>query len=554
MVKKIPKEIYLSGIFVVLVLWQMLLPGYILTLDMVSTPKLSINFGEGSFLNALPLTYCLKFFNILLTGWIIQKIMLIALFFCLFYLAINYLPVPRKYYSNYWAALFYSVNPFVYERFLAGHWTHLFAYALLPLFIHYLFKFAEKPNWRKSASLFGSLFLISIFSLHFFVMAIFILIIYSVSQLAKSLIDKNLKFTENILKFCLILGFIFLVSCSYWLVPYLFNPNQSIISGFNQQNIEAFRTSGDFRLGTSLNVLALYGIWNENQPWANYWLWPKDNFIFWAIIASMLLVILALGIFFGLKHRDYRAKTIFFLILGILAFIFSCGIGDTIFKPINQWLFGHIFFWRGFRDSQKFSGLIILSYAYFGSLGFYYIINKLQKFRIAKFAMIVLFALPLLYTYPMLGGFARQLQPVWYPKSWNQVNRLLNQDKSNFKVLFLPWHQYLTLKFNHNLITANPAKSFFNQPIIQSENMEVNNILTQAAQSKYQKINNLIFNAEKLPATSIINQLKANNIKYIIFAQDLITDDNVKYVFLNSTDLTEIYSSPEIKLFYLNQQ
>ncbi len=549
--KKISKEIYFPLGLLIIILWQMLLPGYILTLDMVFTPKLNNSFGAGSFYNSLPLKYLFKFFNLFCDGWIIQKIMLMALFFCLFYLALKYLPAPKKYCANYWAALFYAINPFVYERFLAGHWQHLFAYAFLPPFIYYLFKFVKSPGWQNSAWLFGWLSLIGIFSLHFLVMAILILMPYLLYQILKNLIFKNKKQAKDILKFTLIFGIIFIIINSYWLIPYLFNSQKLIIHNFNSAHYQAFQTATDQKIGAFFNVLALYGYWGENQPWANYWLWPKDNFIFWLVIFSLLIALILVGLIFGLKKKKFRSKTLFFLILSIGAYIFSCGVGETIFKSFNYWLFEHIYFWRGFRDSQKWSAWLALSYAYFGSLGIFAIMNWLKNSKLKQVALIIIFLIPLLYTYPMLGGFARQLQPVWYPQSWQKVNQILNQDKSEFKVLFLPWHQYMSFNFNHNLIIANPALAFFDQPVIQSENMEINNILTQSTQTKYQEINNLVLNPDNLPAATVISELKAKNIKYIIFAQDLKDQDIFKYSFLDSAKIRKIYDSNEIVLYEL---
>ena len=139
------KNIVFFLIIAIIILWQMLLPGYVLTLDMVFTPKLHILHHLGDFYNSLPLTALLEFLNFFLSGWIIEKIILVSLFFLIGYLAFVFLPVPKKYHAHYFAALLYTINPFVYERFLAGQWTLLFAYALLPPFFYYLIALKDKP-------------------------------------------------------------------------------------------------------------------------------------------------------------------------------------------------------------------------------------------------------------------------------------------------------------------------------------------------------------------------------------------------------------------------
>ncbi|MEA3449714.1 MAG: hypothetical protein U9Q85_01930, partial [Patescibacteria group bacterium] len=211
---------------------------------------------------------------------------------------------------------------------------------------------------------------------------------------------------------------------------------------------------------------------------------------------------------------------------------------DTIFKPINDWLFAHIGFWSGFRDSQKWSGLLVLSYAYFATFGAYAFIEKVMvfNFKIWPYARTAIFVFPIIFTYTVWGGFARQIQPVWYPEEWHQVNEILNSDSDDFKVLFLPWHQYLSLDFNNYLISINPARSFFDKHIIQGENMEIGYIFSQSADSAYMDIERAILNEKQSPE-AVLGFLVDNNIKYIINYKNLTNKDYIQYNFLNSPNL-----------------
>lgn len=538
--KKIDKNIFVFLGGAVVILWQMLRPGYILTLDMVFAPRIKIFFSDGAFYNALPVRYFLKFLNLFFDGWIIQKILLVALFFCLGYLAFKFLPVPDKYFAKYWAALLYTVNPFVYERMLAGHLFLLFGYACLPPLLYYLIKVGRDGKLKSGLWLCCWLAIIGLFSLHLLVMAILAVVFWLLIVLVKN----GLSAKKNIfplLKVLAVSGLLFIVISSYWLIPYFSHQDQSILNTFNSANWQVFKTAPDARLGTGLNVLSLYGFWGEGQPWAKYFLWPKDNFGFWSVIAASLFFIIGLGVYAGLKEKRSRPLGISFLVLSSLAFIFSCGLGQTIFRGLNLWLFEHVGFWAGFRDTQKFSAWLALGYAYFGAIGLSAIMGYLEKikFKFSKQILIILFLIPVFYTYTMVGGFARQLRPVWYPADWSEANEILNRDTSDFKVLFLPWHQYLSLDFNNNLITANPAKAFFDKPIIQGENMEIGGIFSQTGENENKEIERLILDKSKTP-DEIITGLKEKGIKYIINYEKLTEKDYLEYGFLNSNGLKEV--------------
>lgn len=544
--KKLDKNIFLFLGFAVLILWQMLLPGYILTLDMVFTPKIKMFLNDGIFCNNLPLKYVLSFLNLFMPGWAVEKMVLILLFFLLGYLAFKFLPVPSKYFANYWASLFYTINPFVYERFLAGHWTHLFAYAFFPPFIYYLFKFVRDPEIKTSLWLSFWIFMIGIFLIQFFVMAVLISLFYVFYVLARRIVLKDKEYIKKITKQVAILGFLFLCLSGYWLIPYFTRKEKSIAQTFAADHLEAFKTAGHARIGASFNVLSLYGFWGEREPWANYFLWPRDNFIFWIILVVLLALITAAGFLSGLKSKDNRNKVIFFLFLGIIAFILSCGVSKTVFKNFNLWLFRNISFWSGFRDTNKFSGALALSYAFFGSMGIAAIMEFLEErnIKFTRQVLILLFFVPVFYTYTMFGGFVRQLKPVWYPQSWHKANEILNQDKSDFKVLFLPWHQYLSLNFNRNIITANPAKAFFDKEIIQGENMEMGKIFSQSGRKENKEIEKLIIE-NSMSVDNILKVFIGKGIRFVIFIDDLGDKDVFDYKFLRSEYLQIIHKERE---------
>jgi hypothetical protein len=447
---KINNEILFAVIGTIVALWQMLLPGYVLTLDMIFTDN-----------------------------WLIQKLFLFAMFFLLFYLPVRFFPFEIDHKFKYWAGIFFAVNPFVYERFLAGHWLVLLLYAMLPPLIYYFIKLFKNFKQNIPFFLFWFLAALLIFSFYF----------EHFNQVVK------------------------ISNPEYW---------------------QAFKTSS-FPIGGSLaEVIMLYGFWGESYPWANYFIWPKLPIILPVFIFIVGLIIS--GIRYVFKYVG-RKETLFLLLLLIMSIIFSVGIGESVFKNLNLWLFKNISFWQVFRDTTKWLALLAYTYAVFGALGVNYVQEKIsakggsafggktENYR--KIILYFIFILPLVYTYPMLGGFARQIKPVWYPESWHEVNQILRQDK-DCKALFLPWHLYYSLSFNNNLITANPAPKFFNCQIISSQDIEIGEIKR---------------------TTWPDWQDPAQKIKYVIYTPDLEGADIYDYSFVKTDAFRAIYQHKDIILY-----
>jgi len=546
---KIDKFVWIFLVLAILILWQILLPGYILTLDMIFTPEINVIDSADNFQNFLPIAYLMKFLNNFIPSWLIQKIILLSLFFSLGYFSFKFLPLPENNPVRFFSALLYTANPFVYSRFLAGHWTHLMTYAFLPVFIHFLFRFTELPNFKSSLKLFASIFLISLFSVHFFVMTVIIITVWFLYSFMKYLLKKDFTIFKLTLKNLIFGGLLFFIVSSYWLIPAL-NRRQPIEQRFDIKHWQVFTASNHGEINTTLNVLSLNGFWGEGQPWAKHFAWPQNHIVFW-IAFGLIVSLILIGIIDGFRNKKLRPTTLFFSILGFFAFVSSTGTGETIFKNFNLWLYKNISFWSGFRDSQKFSGLLALSYAVLSGFGVTTIIDFLNKKRLVwvNFFGLLIFLIPIWFGFLMLGGFRGQLQPVWYPEVWYRAKKIIQADNSNFQVLILPWHGYFSLNFNNNLLVANPARKFFGENAIASRSLEVGGIYDQEQDPQYVKLDRVVRNITFSSPDEIIDFFARQNIKYIVYFQDLKGLDNLRYEFLISNKLKEIIIDKQLIMY-----
>src|SRR3989344_2135313 len=73
-----------------IVLWQMLLPGYIIVLDMVFGPHMVLPSYSGLSVATFPPSYLIYLLHFVLSGWVLEKLILFALFFLLFYLPLRF--------------------------------------------------------------------------------------------------------------------------------------------------------------------------------------------------------------------------------------------------------------------------------------------------------------------------------------------------------------------------------------------------------------------------------------------------------------------------------
>lgn len=521
-----------------LLLWPLLGPGYILTLDMVFAPKLALpEVATSSYL----LHASLHILNLVIPSDVIQKLLLLAILAfsgvgmhqLMRYLQSTVMPVTMSQWAAYASGLLYMINPFVYSRFMAGQYSVLLGYAFLPFFVVSLLRFLRGPSLKLSLPLAAWTLGISIVSIHTLGLALVIGVIALVQAMWRHRSEG--KYFKRLWGYVAATGVVLFIASSYWLLPLLqgSGPTASSIATFQASDQSAFATEGDGIVGKLIHVLRLQGFWGERD---GLYLMPQEQFVLWPVV----VIVVGVFIVIGARLLWRRNQEIFILVMCsmVVASVLAIGVGTV-------WLSDHIPFFAGYREPQKFVGIIALGYAILFGFAISKMIQKTTS-KVGRAAVIVAsMAIVTGFTPVMFGGFDGQLVPRQYPDDWYAVNEQLNNDHDTFDVLFLPWHLYMRYQFAGRVI-AHPGNGFFDKPMVTSDDPEMQG--TQPALANDQK--NLLTH-QILPHASSSDtlgvRLQPLNIKYILLAKDA---DYASYDYLNrQKDLQLVSESATLKLY-----
>ncbi len=497
---------------VLLIMGPMLLRGYILTFDMVFTPKLP---APSTVINSYLFEEFLHILNIALPSQLIQKMMIFSILLIagvgmhkLTQLSMQ----KRKELPAYFAGILYVVNPFTYERWMAGHYYLLVGYALLPWLVRSLLFFVKKPARRQAFYLMIWYCAMAFASIHVLVLSILagivILVVHTILNRNKIYFQK---LGLNTLLICL--GFVLINS--FWIVGVVNGSSEIVrtVNSFDNRHLEAFTTAANPHVGLLPNVIGMSGFWLERY---HRYALPNAVWVMWLTIMLALLVLVGLGI--KRHYANSRAQTIAFAIIGGLGFFIASGIHAPIWGRLNHWILLHIPILRGFREPQKFVALLVLAYCFFAAIGIEQLMEFLdgKKFALKDSLAPALLLLPIGLVPVMIFGFAGQLKPVDYPASWYRYNKQLKQDTGDYKALFLPWHEYMSFDFTPRII-ANPAPNFFGSRIISGDNAEFGDVYRETFNPRSDYIEQQTL--PQLSAPDLGLRLNKLNIKYIMLSR-----------------------------------
>jgi hypothetical protein len=563
-------------VLALLVLWSLLRPGYVLTLDMCFSPNVHYSdyvWGISEWATSVyaggtaitPLVAFIQSLSHILPVWVIEKfILFLILFLC--GLGAHKLAA-GKYPGCYFAGFLYMLNPFVYSRFIAGQWGVLWAYALMPIAICAFFKLLHKGSWANAAVTAIIATLVGIIQIQGYFLLLFTFIVIFI---VKTIQERNIKGKAfNDMKWMAITAGFGILLNLYWLIP-LLTSSTTFLTQLNQADQLFFSPKNVSGFNLLFSIASMHGFWRGGNIYAVdiipfFWIF----FVFLLYLSFFGLIDNILSYFKQPKLNGqnslftditltnepaYRTnwQAVSFAIIGVISFILAIGMALPFTKPFFEWLWENVFIFKTFRDSQKYVGLICLTYAFLGGLGlnalmsgFKHSISRLYK---AVLVLLVILALltPLAYSYTMFN-FNGRLGVTDYPVEWSAVNDYLNRDGDNFSVLFLPWHMYMDFSWlpNKDKRLINPSQQFFQKPIIMGDNYEITGLYSQSTNSISKYIEFLLANQNKI--TNLGELLAPLNVKYVILVNEADFD---LYNFLyQQTDLRVEQQFTGITLF-----
>ncbi len=557
------KYVLLSAAFVVIFLWHLLAPGYVLLLDWIAGPVPLFSYSSVDEMANVPVNALLYVLGSVLPGWLVQKVTLVAVGFFLLFVPLR-LSLFKDLTPRLFVAFLIAINPFVYERLLAGQWRVVVGY----LFVYALIVFLLRSSVRYK-HIFGTLVLCGMFSLHFLVIGCLITGVWFVGKvlfvpdLAGSRRDFILRFARAFA--------VFAVISLYWIVPFFLsgmtdNARGSSL-GFSSAHWEAFASVGEQRWGPIVNTALFHGFWLEDRAWSEDFSIVSQTAVFlWGI--GVLYVLAFVGLFVRLRYRGSRTmmtksmshfRAGFLVVCYLIAFCFSLGVSATSLYGINIWLFEHVPMWSGFRDSQKWSGVLVIAVAIFAGYGFdrfLYLMHRLPELLQSAMHVIIL-SVPLVITPYMLFGLASQVQVSDYPVSWYEARDVLLsvEREESCHVVFLPWHQYYRLSHNGQALSANVSRRFFPCQVISGQNTAVDNVGTDYSRTyeSYELVDSLVTsNDDQVSSVDVvIDGLQRGGVTHVVFTSDLVGRDVYNYPFLASDNLKVIYEGEGISVFAL---
>ncbi len=477
--------------------------GYFLQFDYIIGPDIHLDINRIQTGEQLPNSMFYNaifwFLSLFLPTFVIQKLVLFSIVFggllVVYRATASFSRLTRAA-----GASLYVLNPFVYDRMMAGHWALLIGYMLLPYFLFKAQSFWNRPSrdgilklsiiWSIAATLSGHM-----------------LVIYGLVWLTITLVQqpifKAFLLSSKVVLYVLLLN-------SWWIVWLMASNN--VYESLNGTALGAFQTRADQAHGLLFNMVTLQGFW------VGAWRSVKDYFSFWPFLSILWLSPVLVGVWQYLSQRKIKTGMVL-IVLSAISLMLAAGSYPTTYS-FNTFLFVNVPGLVAFREPQKLLSILAITYLFFVLHGLEFLQRQYRKFGTG--AAIATVVLSLLLVRPWWYGFDGQVRLTEFPGSWYALQAEL---KSDDHILVLPWSLYITNSFAGNIV-AQPAIEFFGpQAIVNTdpklsgvpdpsspENMEISVALEAQDIDALQRI----FKERNIGYVLLVNSFSSQNYAWIM--------------------------------------
>lgn len=473
------RQILWVGFLTVLVVGPWFLPGYIFGTDFAGDRRFDFPSSVHSYAGLeIALALIAKVFS----AEAAAKLLIFSSLFAAGVGAFRALPsggfVPRAI-----ASAVYMLNPFVYGRLLYGQLGVVAAYAILPWIVLRTRRLIDQPSMKQSFATALGLVVVGILELHMLLLVGLLMVSLLLTRAVQC--RRDFQYLIHLGLGVLVAVGIAALASLYWLVPLLLGISDQgkTLAAIGPGDLAAFSVVPDHHLGLVPNLLGLYGFWAEGVGRFSS---MKEFVPLWPIALAGLLLLALVGATAALTDRTEvsqdRAWVSGLLLAAIVALALEVGVADPHVAGFVRWIDSVFSPYRGLRDSGKWAAVLALVYSQLvprGAMAVLAWTSGLDLGRVSAPAQALVagltIALPLYYGNGLLYGTHSQIQPSQYPAGWYEADATLLADRHPGRVVFLPWHLYMSLHFvrNANTVILSPAPEFFSAPIVVSNDPEI---------------------------------------------------------------------------------
>lgn len=433
-------------VMALLVCAPMLAWGYVLSYDMVFVPRLDVTrpdvWGLGSAMpRAVPSDAVVAVLNLVVPGWLLQKLVLVGVFVVAGAGAMRMLERfgPGAQLAG---TTWFVWNPYVAERLVIGHWPLLVAYAAMPWVVVACLRVrgGEPVRWWRWVLPLAATALTP----------------------ASGVIGVVLALSVCGWRRCGRVLFVGLVLNLPWIVAGFAHP---AVGRSDPAGVGAFALQPEAGLGRLGAALSLGGIWNVEVV-------PASRDLVTATVFCLILwAVMGLGAVAA--WRRPRRRTL------LLALAPAAGVGLTIallgaFVPdLLEWIVGTLPGGGLLRDGARYLALVAPLQAVLVAAGVGALAERVRQ-RSARWSLLaVAILLPVLAMPDLAWGAAGRLQPVSYPDEWAQARTAIAESDVDGDIVALPFSAFRAPGWNHGRVVLDPAGRYFSRETVVNDDLVV---------------------------------------------------------------------------------